>query len=79
MQTVWEEEKFAKENRKWLDNKVCYLKTLTEGFYVNFPYNLLKDYEKAYYGENIYRLTKIKKKYDPFNFFHFPQSIRITK
>lgn len=77
MQSVWEESKYAKENRKWLDSKVNYLKKITEGFYVNFPYDLLSNYEGAYYGGNACRLVEVKKKFDPLNFFNFPQSIRI--
>lgn len=48
--------------------------------YVNVPQkNLEKDkkYLKAYYAENVDKLISIKKKYDPENVFHFPQSIPI--
>lgn len=77
LQSVWEKEIYAEVNREWVNNKLCYIKKITNGFYVNFPYNLLVNYEFCYYGENAYRLSKIKEKYDPLNIFNFPQSIRV--
>ncbi|MDQ2800182.1 MAG: BBE domain-containing protein, partial [Armatimonadota bacterium] len=35
----------------------------------------ITDWPRAYYGANFARLTQIKAKYDPDNFFRFPQSI----
>jgi len=43
--------------------------------YQNFPDRSLGDFGKAYYGDNLPRLQRIKKKYDPDNLFRFPQSI----
>lgn len=46
--------------------------------YANLPdYNLNESYLKAYYGENVSRLVKIKQKYDPKNIFHWKQSIPV--
>jgi len=36
----------------------------------------LKTVWRSYYGENLPRLLKIKKKYDPLDFFTFPHSLR---
>lgn len=47
--------------------------------YVNVPNDTYTDphqYEKFYYGENRYRLRRIKAKYDRKNFFNFSQSIK---
>ena len=52
-----------------------YIQSLTNGSYVNFPYNRLCNYKCDYYGENVYRLEYVKKKYDPCNVFTFPQGI----
>jgi FAD/FMN-containing dehydrogenase len=35
----------------------------------------LRGWERAYYGENIARLRRVKSKYDPDDFFHFARSI----
>lgn len=44
--------------------------------YVNFLMDEGHDRVKATYGENYDRLRKIKKKYDPDNFFHINQNIK---
>lgn len=41
-------------------------------------YDLGKNYLTAYYGNHINRLIKIKNKYDPYNFFHWKQSIPVS-
>jgi FAD/FMN-containing dehydrogenase len=43
--------------------------------YVNFPNRDLPNWAQAYYGSNLPRLSKIKRKYDPDNIFGFEQSI----
>ena len=63
------------ENSDWINERFCYLKSVTEGSYVNFPYGLLPCYLKEYYGSNACRLKKVKKRYDPYNVFSFPQGI----
>ncbi|HVI40344.1 MAG TPA: BBE domain-containing protein, partial [Anaerovoracaceae bacterium] len=75
IQTVWQEEQYEPENRRWLNRKFKYLKSVTQGSYVNFPYGGLTDYLEAYYGGNAKRLRLVKSEYDPENIFHFPQSI----
>ncbi|WP_436848186.1 BBE domain-containing protein [Streptomyces collinus] len=35
----------------------------------------LKNWREAYYGSNYPRLVKVKRKYDPTGFFHYPQAI----
>ncbi|HYE69612.1 MAG TPA: FAD-binding oxidoreductase [Anaerovoracaceae bacterium] len=76
IQSVWEESQYALDNKRWVSRKIKYLKSITQGSYVNFPYSGLLDYNEAYYGGNIKRLRLIKSKYDPENVFRFPQSIR---
>lgn len=76
LETIWEECRYAKENRKWIYNQFPYLEAVTTGSYVNFPYGKLPDYLEEYYGCHVNVLKKIKVKYDPLNVFAFPQGIK---
>lgn len=58
-------------------NAYLTLKPLTIGAYINNPYDLLHDYEVAYFGNNISKLKEIKGKYDPHNYFRYEQSIKL--
>lgn len=48
----------------------------SEYYYQNYPYQDYKNWEKGYFGTNYPKLRKVKKCYDPQNFFNFPQSIK---
>jgi len=76
IESIWDKPRFAQANIDWVQEKFSYIKSITRGSYVNFPYSGLKDYEKAYFGKNKSRLKKIKRKYDPLNVFKFPQGIK---
>ncbi len=76
LETVWEENEYAEENRNWIKNRFPYLKSITTGSYINFPYIELDNYLKEYYGYHKRKLKRIKNKYDPLNIFSFPQSIK---
>ena len=77
VQSVWEVSKFALKNIEWVKDKFNYIKLITTGAYINFPSAELEDYEKEYYGENLYKLKEVKRKYDPYDVFYFPQGIKI--
>ena len=47
----------------------------TGGAYVNFPDPELEDWARAYHGENLERLERVKAAYDPEGVFRFPQSL----
>ena len=72
----WEEPEEASVHKEWVYEGFRYIKELTVGSYVNFPYNRLKAYEPAYYGGYVESLQRIKAIYDPYNVFSFPQSIK---
>ena len=73
LDTVFEEHKC--KNAAWIAEKFSYLESVTKGSYVNFPYACLPCHLEEYYGTHVCRLKKVKKKYDPFNIFTFPQGI----
>ncbi|MEU2506365.1 FAD-dependent oxidoreductase [Streptomyces sp. NPDC007863] len=45
------------------------------GTYVNYMDPALTDWKQSYYGDNYARLVTVKKKYDPYRLFTFPQSV----
>lgn len=63
------------DNSAWIADRFCYLQTITEGAYVNFPYDALPRCQEEYYGSNACRLKMVKERYDPLNIFSFPQGI----
>lgn len=73
----WKTDAEASIHKEWVAKGFAYIKDLTAGSYVNFPYNRLQDYENAYYGLYVKALESIKAKYDPRNVFNFQQSIRV--
>ena len=78
LETIWERNRFAEENREWIKNQFPYLEAVTTGSYVNFPYGMLPDYLEEYYGGHVAALSQIKSKYDPMNIFTFPQGLKET-
>ncbi|MGL5347523.1 MAG: FAD-binding protein [Peptostreptococcaceae bacterium] len=75
MQTVFEDNTYKEINNKWFDKNFKSIYEVTKGSYVNFPYNKLECPGYSYYGDNIYRLRYIKRKYDPCNVFSYPQGL----
>lgn len=45
--------------------------------YRNYPDINFKSWEQAYYGDNYSRLQEVKRRYDPEDIFHYPQSVRL--
>lgn len=76
IQSVFEEDKYAKENIQWVKENFKHIEKLTEGSFVNFPYEGLSNYAKDYYGENRFKLREIREKYDPSHIFNFEQGIK---
>jgi hypothetical protein len=62
--------------RGWLEGTAKALAPFTTGAaYQNYIDPALADWQHAYYGSNLKRLSSVKRSYDPDNVFHFPQSI----
>ena len=68
----------AASARGWVDGSRAALSPLRSSgaAYVNYIDPHLANWQQAYYGSNLARLRQVKRKYDPTNLFHFPQSIR---
>jgi FAD/FMN-containing dehydrogenase len=62
--------------RRWLSRSWASVRPWGSGrVYPNFPDPDLEGWARAYHGENLDRLVKIKARYDPGNFFRFRQSV----
>jgi hypothetical protein len=59
--------------RQYYDAMIPFAK---QGAYINFMMKEGVDKIKAAYGKNYGRLVEVKKKYDPYNFFHLNQNIK---
>jgi hypothetical protein len=73
----WNSGAAAAPNAAWLEHTWSALRPYVSPFaYQNYIDPALPNWQHAYYGSNLPRLQKLKRKYDPHNFFHFRQSIR---
>jgi hypothetical protein len=76
--SMWISPEESDKNVKWTkDTFDAFAKFSEEGAYVNFLGEDGSDRVRAAYGEGKYRrLSQLKRKYDPTNFFHLNQNIR---
>jgi len=64
----------------WLDGFMQLVKPFLNGHvYQNYPDARLSDFANAYWGPAYPQLQQVKARYDPTNFFHFQQSIRLPQ
>ncbi|HZM74233.1 MAG TPA: FAD-binding oxidoreductase [Candidatus Limnocylindrales bacterium] len=73
----WVRDEEAEANLRWTDELMAALRPHLSGeVYQNYADEQLEDWQQAYYGANYERLQRVKRDYDPHDFFHHRQSIR---
>lgn len=72
----WVRDAETEANLYWTDELMSALRPHLSGeVYQNYADEQLDDWPAAYYGANYERLQRVKRAYDPDNFFSHPQSI----
>jgi FAD/FMN-containing dehydrogenase len=77
-QSYWEQDEDADKNIRWIEDFRNSMLPYTNGAYCNYSDSLILDWPLAYFGTNLERLIKIKRRYDPENLFCFEQSIPVS-
>ena len=76
--SLWQDDADTAANVAWADDLSDALRPhLTGAVYQNYAGGDLPDWPDAFYGANYPRLRQVKRRYDPDDFFHHPQSIRL--
>ncbi|AVS78346.1 FAD-binding oxidoreductase [Paracidovorax avenae] len=78
MDVFWTRPEDRETVQNWLAGFQALMRPMLTGkMYQNYPDGSLQDYVDAYWGQEVYaRLQRVKRAYDPDNFFHFAQSVK---
>jgi FAD/FMN-containing dehydrogenase len=78
LQAYWQNENQEPRLTTAFENiQTLFRESGTHAHYRNYPDINFKDWETMYYGDNYARLQDVKRKYDPDDLFHYPQSVRV--
>ena len=72
----WNDPGIVPKALSWIEGFRLAMLPYFDGGYVNVRCAEISNYEQEYYGKNRERLQQIKTKYDPYDVFHFEQSIK---
>jgi len=76
--SLWEHDDETAANVAWAERlKADLAPHLSGEAYPNYADGDLPDWASAYYGANYSRLQEVKRRYDPDDVFHHPQSVRL--
>lgn len=79
MESAWapiDKPEVVRRQQDWLNQYFAAMQRfMLPQSYVNFPSRELPNWAKAYYGDNLAQLMRVKRQYDPENLFKFEQSI----
>ena len=78
-EAFFNEDNEASESIAFVEKIRLALLPYTSGVYVNDVDSYIKNYMQEYYGQNGYKLSLIREKYNNSTIFDFPQIIRCTK
>lgn len=74
-QAYWTDPSQAAAHIRWVQDFRRAMKPYTQGAYFNYCDRSIKDWPRAYWGENLARLKSVKRQWDPHNLFRFPQGL----
>lgn len=74
-QAYWSDESEAGANTRWVESFRRAMLPWTRDGYLNYIDREVRNWPEAYYGGNLDRLLRVKRKYDPDNVFDFPQGL----
>jgi FAD/FMN-containing dehydrogenase len=75
LKAIWNDPADTRRNVEWAYDYGEALSSQFHGAYVNYIDPLQRDWAKAYYGDSLEPLRRIKKAVDPDRFFRFQQSV----
>ncbi len=74
-QAYWSDPAAGPAHIHWVEQFRRAMLPYTVGAYVNYCDARIRDWPEAYYGRNLHRLIRTKRRWDPANLFRYPQGL----